>query len=147
MATTTARSQPRLELPSERLARGCGRPPSACGRGLATRCCPASHLTRRERSLLGKNGAHMPIAENGPLGPGFERRLKAALDTALPPSPLPPSARYRAGAGRVPGPQPTATPEASPRPEASPSPEPSSDPSGGDHPEPSPTPDGGTDDS
>ena len=42
----------------------------------------------------------MPIAENGPLGPGFERRLKAALDSALPPSPLASSARYRAGARR-----------------------------------------------
>ena len=42
----------------------------------------------------------MPIAENGPLGPGFERRLKAALDSVSPPSPLASSARYRAGARR-----------------------------------------------
>ena len=40
----------------------------------------------------------MPIPERELLGPGFERRLKAALDKVVPPSPLLASARYRTGA-------------------------------------------------
>ena len=42
----------------------------------------------------------MPIPERELLGPGFERRLKAALDKVVPPSPLLASARYRTGATR-----------------------------------------------
>jgi hypothetical protein len=37
----------------------------------------------------------MPITEHDKLDPGFEKRLKAALDSAIPPSPLLSSARYR----------------------------------------------------
>ena len=40
----------------------------------------------------------MPIPEHEMLGPGFERRLKAALDRVVPPSPLLASARYRSAA-------------------------------------------------
>jgi hypothetical protein len=42
----------------------------------------------------------MPIPERELLGPGFERRLKAALDKVVPPSPLLASARYRMSAPR-----------------------------------------------
>jgi hypothetical protein len=42
----------------------------------------------------------MPIPEPELLGPGFERRLKAALDKVVPPSPLLASARFRAAAPR-----------------------------------------------
>lgn len=42
----------------------------------------------------------MPNPERELLGPGFERRLKAALDKVVPPSPLLASARYRTGATR-----------------------------------------------
>src|SRR5438309_5881562 len=42
----------------------------------------------------------MPIPERELLGPGFERRLKAALDKVVPPSPLLASARYRMAAPR-----------------------------------------------
>lgn len=45
----------------------------------------------------------MPIPERDRLGPGFERRLKAALDRVAPPSPLLSSARYRSGAAALPG--------------------------------------------
>ncbi|MEA2628921.1 MAG: hypothetical protein QOJ10_1381 [Chloroflexota bacterium] len=44
----------------------------------------------------------MPIPERNTLGPGFERRLKAALDRVTPPSPLLSSARYRSGAAMLP---------------------------------------------
>jgi hypothetical protein len=44
----------------------------------------------------------MPIPEHNTLGPGFERRLKAALDRVAPPSPLLSSARYRSGAAMLP---------------------------------------------
>lgn len=44
----------------------------------------------------------MPIPEHNTLGPGFERRLKAALDKVTPPSPLLSSARYRSGTGMLP---------------------------------------------
>jgi hypothetical protein len=60
---------------------------------------PTSHLRQPERCLQGKSGVHMPTTEHN-LGPGFDRRLKAALDAAVPPSPLLSSARYRSGAGR-----------------------------------------------
>jgi outer membrane biosynthesis protein TonB len=40
----------------------------------------------------------MPIPEDEMLGPGLERRLKAALDEVVPPSPMLSSARYRMGA-------------------------------------------------
>jgi outer membrane biosynthesis protein TonB len=44
----------------------------------------------------------MPIPEHSPLGPDFEKQLKAALDRVRPPSPLLSSARYRsAPAGRL----------------------------------------------
>ena len=42
----------------------------------------------------------MPIPERELLGPGFDRRLKAALDKVVPPSPLLASARFRSGAPR-----------------------------------------------
>lgn len=42
----------------------------------------------------------MPIPERDLLGPGFERRLKAALDKVVPPSPLLSSARFRTGNAR-----------------------------------------------
>jgi hypothetical protein len=44
----------------------------------------------------------MPTTERSTLGPGFERRLKAALDAVVPPSPLLVSARYRTPAARRP---------------------------------------------
>jgi hypothetical protein len=37
----------------------------------------------------------MPIGEHSPLGPGFDRRLRAALDRVVPPTPHVMSARYR----------------------------------------------------
>ncbi len=42
----------------------------------------------------------MPITDDELLGPGLEKRLKAALDEAVPPSPSLSSARYRLGAAR-----------------------------------------------
>jgi hypothetical protein len=42
----------------------------------------------------------MPNPDDGMLGPGLERRLKAALDEVTPPSPLLASARYRMGAAK-----------------------------------------------
>lgn len=42
----------------------------------------------------------MPIPEHKPLGPGLEKRLKAALDEVVPPSPLLASARYRMSTAR-----------------------------------------------
>jgi hypothetical protein len=62
----------------------------------------ASHLRGRERCLLGKSEVTMPIPEHNSLGPGFERRLKAALDKVTPPSPLLSSARYRSGGAVLP---------------------------------------------
>jgi hypothetical protein len=44
----------------------------------------------------------MPIAEQGPLGPDFERRLRAALDRVAPPTPYVSGARYRMTAARLP---------------------------------------------
>jgi hypothetical protein len=44
----------------------------------------------------------MPTPEEELLGPGFERRLKAALDSAVPPSPLLSSARFRTGDAKRP---------------------------------------------
>jgi hypothetical protein len=51
-----------------------------------------SHLTHGARCLHGRNGIHMPITERGTLGPGFEHRLKTALDSVVPSAPL--FARY-----------------------------------------------------
>lgn len=45
----------------------------------------------------------MPIPERETLGPGFERRLKAALDRFVPPSPRLSSARYRSAMPGRPG--------------------------------------------
>lgn len=42
----------------------------------------------------------MPIPDDEMLGPGLEKRLKAALDEVVPPSPSLSSARYRMGAAR-----------------------------------------------
>lgn len=42
----------------------------------------------------------MPITDDELLGPGLEKRLKAALDEVVPPSPSLSSARYRLGAAR-----------------------------------------------
>ena len=42
----------------------------------------------------------MPITDDELLGPGLEKRLKAALDEVMPPSPSLSSARYRLGAAR-----------------------------------------------
>ena len=42
----------------------------------------------------------MPIPEDEMLGPGLEKRLKAALDEVKPPSPSLASARYRMGVAR-----------------------------------------------
>ena len=42
----------------------------------------------------------MRIPEHEPLSPGLEKRLKAALDEVVPPSPLLSSARYRTSAAR-----------------------------------------------
>ena len=42
----------------------------------------------------------MPNPDDGMLGPGLEKRLKAALDEVTPPSPLLASARYRMGAAK-----------------------------------------------
>jgi len=42
----------------------------------------------------------MPIPEDEMLGPGLEKRLKAALDGVTPPSPSLSSARYRMGVAR-----------------------------------------------
>ena len=43
----------------------------------------------------------MPIPDDEMLGSGLERRLKAALDEVVPPSPMLSSARYRMGAGKT----------------------------------------------
>jgi hypothetical protein len=45
----------------------------------------------------------MPISENDNLGPGFEKRLRAALDSVVPPSPRLANARYRTSATWRPG--------------------------------------------
>jgi hypothetical protein len=42
----------------------------------------------------------MPIPEDEMLGPGLERRLKAALDVVVPPSPMLSDARYRMGVAK-----------------------------------------------
>jgi hypothetical protein len=42
----------------------------------------------------------MPIPDDEMLGPGLEKRLKAALDEVVPPSPSLSSARYRMGAAK-----------------------------------------------
>ena len=42
----------------------------------------------------------MPITDDELLSPGLEKRLKAALDEVVPPSPSLSSARYRLGAAR-----------------------------------------------
>jgi type IV secretory pathway VirB10-like protein len=39
----------------------------------------------------------MPIPERGTFGPGFEKRLKATLDSITPPSPYLSTARYKTG--------------------------------------------------
>jgi outer membrane biosynthesis protein TonB len=44
----------------------------------------------------------MPILEKDELGPGFEKRLKAALDRVVPPSPLLSTARYRSAPAWLP---------------------------------------------
>lgn len=49
----------------------------------------------RARCLFGRNGSHMPITERGKLGPTFDRRLTAALDRVVPPTPHLAGARYR----------------------------------------------------
>jgi hypothetical protein len=43
----------------------------------------------------------MPITERGTLGPGFEKRLKAALDGVVPPTPFASSARYRSATAQT----------------------------------------------
>jgi hypothetical protein len=100
--TTTARSPQPSAFRNEQWERACGRPARSYAWRLEKAPSMASHLRDRERCLLGKSEVRMPIPERNTLGPGFEKRLKAALDRVTPPSPLLSSARYRSGAAKLP---------------------------------------------
>jgi outer membrane biosynthesis protein TonB len=57
-------------------------------------------LAHGRRCLRAQSTRYMPTPDKEMLSPGLERRLKAALDEVVPPSPTLSSARYRMGVAR-----------------------------------------------